>query len=86
MAAASEAFVRETKRTGVCLRIIPTKPDDKLGFIPQEGYPNPWAEIAIVSPLSTLDCDRLERINRNYMLKKAKDKDRYDSIQSDFNY
>ena len=66
MAAASKAFVRETNRTGVCLGIIPTKPDDKLGFIPHKGYPNPWVEIAIISPLSTLDRDRPKSISRNY--------------------
>lgn len=67
MATASEAFYRVENRKGVCIGIVPTKPDATLGFVPKENYPNPWVEIAITSPLPSFDGSDPQQISRNYI-------------------
>ena len=67
MASASEAFYKVANREGVCIGIVPTKPNSKLGFIPKENYPNSWVEIAITSPLPTFDGSDINQVSRNYI-------------------
>lgn len=67
MASASEAFYNVKDRKGICIGIVPTKPDRTLGFIPKDNYPNPWVEIAITSPLPTFDGSVTKGLSRNYI-------------------
>lgn len=55
MSAVSEAFYKVEGRQGRSVGIVPTFPDETLGFIPKENYPNCWIEIPIITPLPTYD-------------------------------
>ncbi|VEP11486.1 DNA-binding protein [Hyella patelloides LEGE 07179] len=67
MASASKAFCQVKNRQGVCLGIVPTKPNKTLEFTPKDNYPNPWVEIAIITPLPTFEGNNVERVSRNYI-------------------
>ena len=67
MATASEAFCKVENRKGSCIGIVPTEPDQELGFIPKKNYPNPWVEIAITTPLSTFEGHDPNQISRNHI-------------------
>lgn len=53
MTSVSEAFCAVASRTGRSLGVVPTEavPDADGGFVPLPGYPNPFIEILLVSPL-----------------------------------
>ena len=66
MAAASQAFCQVEKRAGVCLGILPTDSDGR-NFIPCNGYPNPWVELSIISPLSRFQGGDTAQLSRNHI-------------------
>lgn len=67
MAAASEAFCKVNNRAGLCLGIIPTEINNEGQFIPLNGYPNPWVELCITSPLTNFKEKNPNQITRNYI-------------------
>ncbi|MGK7899486.1 MAG: DNA-binding protein [Xenococcus sp. (in: cyanobacteria)] len=67
MATASKAFCQVENRQGSCIGIVPTEPDQTLGFVPKKNYPNPWVEIPIITPLSTFGGDDPNQISRNHI-------------------
>ena len=67
MAAASEAFCQVENRAGICIGIVPTEQTAQSEFIPKNGYPNPWVELCITSPLSTFNGINHHQISRNHI-------------------
>lgn len=67
MATAAKAFCEVENRSGISIGIIPTELDRKGQFTPLVGYPNPWVELEIVSPLSRFDAKNPEQLSRNYI-------------------
>jgi uncharacterized protein (TIGR00725 family) len=67
MAAASEAFCQIEPRRGLCMGVAPTIPDTERGFVLKQGYPNPWVELCIQSPLSVFDGTDPNAVTRNHI-------------------
>jgi uncharacterized protein (TIGR00725 family) len=67
MAAVAEAFCAVPDRRGVSIGILPAVPDPDRGFAPMEGYPNPWVEIPIVTPLGTFRGGDDGLVTRNHV-------------------
>ena len=67
MTAAAAAFCQIENRLGICIGIIPTKVNNAGQFIPLNGYPNPWVELSIVTPLDRFDSKHKNKISRNYV-------------------
>ena len=67
MAAASKAFCEVENRSGISIGILPTESDRTGQFTLLAGYPNPWVELNIVSPLSRFDPKNPEQLSRNYI-------------------
>ena len=67
MAAASKAFCEEENRSGISIGIVPTELNRTGQFTPLAGYPNPWVELEIISPLSRFDAQNPEQLSRNYI-------------------
>lgn len=51
MTCVARSFCSVPSRRGRSIGIIPTQPDDRNGFIPLQGYPNAYVEVAILTPL-----------------------------------
>lgn len=49
MASVAKAFVETMPRDGICLGVLPTID----GRATPPGYPNPWIEVPILTPLPT---------------------------------
>jgi uncharacterized protein (TIGR00725 family) len=68
MLSASRAFHGTIGRTGKSVGVLPTRPDDRLGFVPLDGYPNPFIEIPILTPLPRKNPDAPEEgLSRNHV-------------------
>lgn len=67
MAAVAEAFCAVPGRRGVSIGILPAAPDPVRGFAPMEGYPNPWVEVPIVTPLGIFDGTDDMLVTRNHI-------------------
>ena len=67
MAAVAEAFCRVPGRRGVSIGILPATPHPGRGFAPMEGYPNPWVEVPIVTPLGVFNGGDDALITRNHV-------------------
>jgi uncharacterized protein (TIGR00725 family) len=67
MAAVAEAFCAVPDRRGVSIGILPAVPDRERGFAPMEGYPNPWVEIPVVTPLGKFDGGDDDLVTRNHV-------------------
>lgn len=52
MTSVARAFCAVASRRGQSIGIIPTDENPPGMFTPRPGYPNPWIEIPIVTPLS----------------------------------
>lgn len=52
MTAAARAFCGVTPRRGASIGILPTEENSGGRYVPRAGFPNPWVEIPIVTPLS----------------------------------
>ena len=52
MTAVARAFCTVSPRRGLSLGIVPTTEEADGMFVPRPGYPNPWIEVPIVTPLS----------------------------------
>ncbi|MDS0790928.1 DNA-binding protein [Burkholderia pseudomultivorans] len=68
MLAVSRAFAAVPERAGRSIGILPTQPDPHAGFVPLDGYPHPFVEIPVLTPLPRREPDAdPQRINRNYV-------------------
>jgi uncharacterized protein (TIGR00725 family) len=67
MAAVAEAFCRAPNRRGVSIGILPAVAHPVHGYAPMEGYPNPWVEVPIVTPLGTYKGGDDGVITRNHV-------------------
>lgn len=48
--------------------IVPTISDGGVGFVPQPGYPNPYVDLPILTPLPRMNPDSgPQAISRNYV-------------------
>jgi predicted Rossmann-fold nucleotide-binding protein len=47
----ARAFCGVPNRRGRSIGIVPTPEDSEFGYVPPDGYPNPFIEIPIVTPL-----------------------------------
>ncbi len=66
MSEVAKAFVETPERTGVSIGIVPTI-DYQGGLIAREGYPNPYIEIPIVTPLDKKAKSDSMPYSRNYV-------------------
>ena len=67
MAAVAEAFCRVPDRRGVSIGILPAAPHPVHGYAPPQGYPNPWVEVPIVTPLGVYLGGNDDEITRNHV-------------------
>ena len=64
MTSVSKAFCENEDRKGLCLGVVPSEQKEEK-FYPKEGYPNPYVELAINSPLDVFGGDDPTYISRN---------------------
>ncbi len=67
MTAASKAFCKVENRQGVCIGIVPTESNKQGQFVAKAGYPNPWVELAITTPLTNFKGTSKDQISRNHV-------------------
>lgn len=68
MAEVARAFVEVQPREGRSIGILPARVDQQAGFVPFDGYPNPFVEISIVTPLPRRESGQdPATINRNHV-------------------
>ncbi|MEM8674830.1 MAG: DNA-binding protein [Cyanobacteria bacterium P01_G01_bin.67] len=67
MAAAAAAFCQVEGRSGICIGIIPTELNEQEHYIPLNGYPNPWVELSITTPLTRFNRHNPNQIVRNHI-------------------
>jgi len=68
MRSASRAFFTRKGRVGRSIGIIPSYPDPELGFVPLPGYPNPFIDLPILTPLPRREATAPDNeITRNYI-------------------
>jgi uncharacterized protein (TIGR00725 family) len=67
MTSVSKSFVETKPRKGISIGCVPTIMDEQKGFLPKSGYPNPFIEINIVTPLSTFSGEDPHQISRNHV-------------------
>lgn len=67
MAAVAEAFTRVAGRRGLSIGIVPTVAHPEAGFAALPGYPNPFVELPIVTPLGVFVGDDDAMVTRNHV-------------------
>lgn len=68
MLAVSRAFAETPGRKGRCIGIVPTEPDATHGFVALEGYPNPFVDLPILTPLPKRESSAPPgALSRNYI-------------------
>ncbi|VWB48670.1 DNA-binding protein [Burkholderia lata] len=68
MLAVARAFAGVPERAGRSIGIVPTQADPLAGFVPLDGYPHPFVDIPILTPLPRREPDAApDTINRNYV-------------------
>ncbi|UVE70072.1 DNA-binding protein (plasmid) [Burkholderia pyrrocinia] len=68
MLAVARAFAGVPGRAGRSIGILPTQADPLAGFVPLDGYPHPFVDIPILTPLPRREPGADPRtINRNYV-------------------
>ncbi len=67
MSAVARAYCATPGRRGLSIGILPTVPDAASGYALKPGYPNPWVEIPIVTPLGTFAGDGDDALTRNHV-------------------
>lgn len=64
MTSVAKSYVQTSPRFGKIIGIIPCADH---GLTPKEGYPNPYVEITIYTPLPTHNLDDKDAVNRNHL-------------------
>jgi len=67
MAAVAEAFTAVAGRRGLSIGIVPTVAHPEAGFAALPGYPNPFVELPIVTPLGVFVGDDDALVTRNHV-------------------
>lgn len=68
MLSTAKAFFTRKGRVGRSIGIIPSQPDAELGFAPLPGYPNPFIDLPILTPLPRREATAPDNeITRNYV-------------------
>ncbi|MDN7850678.1 DNA-binding protein [Burkholderia seminalis] len=68
MLAVARAFAGVPGRAGRSIGILPTQADPVAGFVPLDGYPHPFVDIPILTPLPRREPDAdPHTINRNHV-------------------
>jgi uncharacterized protein (TIGR00725 family) len=68
MLAVSKAFANTPGRKGRCMGVPPTRPDAIHGFVALEGYPNPYVDLRILTPLPKRESSAPPgSLSRNYI-------------------
>jgi len=68
MTCVARAFCSVPDRRGRCIGVLPSRPDAARGFVPLDGYPNPYVEISILTPLPRHDLDTPpDALSRNHV-------------------
>ena len=68
MLSTARAFFTRIGRVGRSIGIIPSEPDSELGFTPRPGYPNPFIDLPILTPLPRREATAPDNeITRNYI-------------------
>lgn len=63
----SKAYHEIPDRKGMTIGIVPTDPDEEVGFKSKPGYPNRYIDIPIVAPLPVFRGDDPLQVNRNHI-------------------
>jgi uncharacterized protein (TIGR00725 family) len=68
MLSIARAFFTRKGRVGRSIGIIPSQPDPEQGFSPLAGYPNPFIDLPILTPLPRREASAPDNeITRNYI-------------------
>lgn len=68
MLSVARAFLQTPGRSGKSMGVLPTQADAQFGFVPLEGYPNPFVELPVITPLPKREDGAAPgTINRNYV-------------------
>jgi len=68
MRSSARAFSETPGRRGRSIGIVPTRRDSQQGFVALEGYPNPYIDISILTPLPRREPDAPDgAVSRNYV-------------------
>lgn len=68
MLSCARAFAATPSRAGRSIGIVPTEADPASGFVPCAGYPNPYIDLPILTPLPRKEADAPDTaLNRNYV-------------------
>lgn len=68
MFSVARAFAGTAGRTGRSIGIVPTRADALLGFVPLAGYPNPFIDLPILTPLPRKEASApSESLSRNHV-------------------
>jgi uncharacterized protein (TIGR00725 family) len=68
MLAVTRAFCSVPGRVGRSIAIIPTRADPLSGFVPLDGYPNPYVDVPIITPLPRREPDASpDTLSRNHV-------------------
>jgi uncharacterized protein (TIGR00725 family) len=68
MLAVARAFCSVPDRAGRSIAVVPTRTDSLAGFVPLDGYPNPYVDVPIVTPLPRREPDAgPDALSRNYV-------------------
>lgn len=68
MSAVARAFCSVPERAGRSIAIVPTRVDPLAGFVPLDGYPNPYVDVPIITPLPRREPTAApDALSRNYV-------------------
>lgn len=67
MTSVSEGFTSQSPRAGLAIGIVPTEPRSDHSFSVKDGYPNPFIELPIITPLGVYAGIDPYQISRNHI-------------------
>jgi uncharacterized protein (TIGR00725 family) len=68
MLSTARAFAAVRERSGRSIGIVPTEAHPLFGFVPLTGYPNPFVDLPILTPLPRKEAGSSEStLSRNYV-------------------
>ena len=68
MLSTARSFTSVRERTGRSIGIVPSEPHPLFGFVPIAGYPNPFIDLPILTPLPRKESGAPDcALNRNYV-------------------
>lgn len=68
MTSVSKSFAEEKDRKGLCIGVVPSEQrEEQERYFNKAGYPNPYIELAIHSPLGTFGGENAKHVSRNHI-------------------